>query len=209
MPAATGLMASCLQLVLDTKKKSLRDFHMGPPRAVLAFATEYIAYAAGYTVVHAMHCVRRCGGPRVGCCVGTDARIGLGDKELRAFERVAKREYNLTRTPIRIIFIHKDVYRRFGGINIKRGHFIDCDSTNSELAQQLEPNRTLSASELIMRTLSFLALSHINIASTLSCDVDGCRGICEYTSNCHVPMFEHVPGYCPGLAAYECCIATG
>ncbi|KAJ7435279.1 hypothetical protein FB451DRAFT_1418299 [Mycena latifolia] len=56
--------------------------------------------------------------------------------------------------------------------------------------------------------LSFPMLSLISIASAQICDVDGRRGTCEFTNNCHAPMFEHVPGYCPGIAGYQCCIAT-
>ncbi|KAJ7496360.1 hypothetical protein FB451DRAFT_1385769 [Mycena latifolia] len=70
-------------------KNSLRDFRMGPPRAVLAIATEYNLY--GYTVVHAMHCVLDdAEAPEWGAVSAQTPRIGLGDKALRAFERVVK-----------------------------------------------------------------------------------------------------------------------
>ncbi|KAJ7496373.1 hypothetical protein FB451DRAFT_1385784 [Mycena latifolia] len=59
-------------LATTDKHRAHGDFRMRPPRAVLAIATEYIVY--GYTVVHAMHY----------------ARIRLGDKALRVFERVVK-----------------------------------------------------------------------------------------------------------------------
>ncbi|KAJ7496397.1 hypothetical protein FB451DRAFT_1455432 [Mycena latifolia] len=71
---------------------AVRVLLMGPPRAVLAMATAYIAYASGCTVAHVMRCVVDDAEDPEWCAVlGADARMGLGDKELRAFERVVKK----------------------------------------------------------------------------------------------------------------------
>ncbi|KAJ7906582.1 hypothetical protein B0H13DRAFT_2662732 [Mycena leptocephala] len=59
--------------------------------------------------------------------------------------------------------------------------------------------------------LSFLALapSAITLASAQSCTVGGKVGTCKFTNFCLSPEFEHIPGYCPGITNYQCCIPTG
>ncbi|KAJ6556596.1 hypothetical protein DFH09DRAFT_1084682 [Mycena vulgaris] len=72
---------------------AVRVLLIGPPRAVLAMAVMYIAYASGCSVVHVMSCVVDEAEDAESCAVlGPDARMGLGDKELRIFERVVKKE---------------------------------------------------------------------------------------------------------------------
>ncbi|KAJ7621848.1 hypothetical protein B0H17DRAFT_1340567 [Mycena rosella] len=72
---------------------AVRVLLMGPPRAVLAMATAYIAYASGSTVAHVMCCVVEDAEDPESCAVlGADARMGLGDAELRALESLVKKE---------------------------------------------------------------------------------------------------------------------
>ncbi|KAJ7446299.1 hypothetical protein FB451DRAFT_1412324 [Mycena latifolia] len=92
------------------------------------------------------------------------------------------------------------------------GGHVHCPSISDEslLMKTTQPHTIrLRTHNVFTRSFLTLALSFVTIASVLSCDVDGRLGTCEFTSNCHAPMFEHVPGYCPGLAGYQYCITTG
>ncbi|KAJ7146866.1 hypothetical protein C8R44DRAFT_973472 [Mycena epipterygia] len=72
---------------------AVRVLLVGPPRAVLAVATTYIAYASGCSVAHVMRCVVDEAEDAESCAVlGADARMGLGEQEMRILERVVKKE---------------------------------------------------------------------------------------------------------------------
>ncbi|KAJ7358311.1 hypothetical protein DFH08DRAFT_1043233 [Mycena albidolilacea] len=72
---------------------AVRVLLLGPPRAILAVAFTYIAYAAECCVAEVMRCVVDEGEDQEACAVlGEDARMGLGKGEMRVLDRLAKKE---------------------------------------------------------------------------------------------------------------------
>jgi hypothetical protein len=70
---------------------AVRVLLLGPPRAVLAIALTYIAYASESSVAHVMRCVVDEGEDVEACAVlGEDARMGLGEREMRVLEGLAE-----------------------------------------------------------------------------------------------------------------------
>ncbi|KAJ7237545.1 hypothetical protein B0H12DRAFT_1327032 [Mycena haematopus] len=71
---------------------AVRVLLMGPPRAILAVALTYIAYASECTVAHVMRCVMEDGEDEESCeLIGTDARMGLGASQMQVLEELAQK----------------------------------------------------------------------------------------------------------------------
>ncbi|KAJ7719992.1 hypothetical protein DFH07DRAFT_858996 [Mycena maculata] len=74
----------------------------GPQRAVLTIALAYLAYASGFTVSYVMRCVSETqeegegkdedDNPAWGALLGPDGQMGLGAREIRILDRLAKKE---------------------------------------------------------------------------------------------------------------------
>ncbi|KAJ6592847.1 hypothetical protein B0H19DRAFT_1055520 [Mycena capillaripes] len=70
---------------------AVRVLLMGPPRALLAIALTYIAYASECTVAHVMRCVVDEAEDTKSCeLLGPDAQMGLGALEMQVLEKLAK-----------------------------------------------------------------------------------------------------------------------
>ncbi|KAK7057886.1 hypothetical protein R3P38DRAFT_3342057 [Favolaschia claudopus] len=71
---------------------AVRVLLVGPPRATLAIALTYIAYASECSVAHVMRCVVEEGEDLEACEVlGKEARMGLGEREMQVLEGLAKK----------------------------------------------------------------------------------------------------------------------
>jgi hypothetical protein len=71
----------------------VRVLILGPPRAVLAIALMYVAYASGCTVAHVMRGVLEDDEDLEWCrLLGKDGDMGLSYKEMRMLETVAIQE---------------------------------------------------------------------------------------------------------------------
>ncbi|KAJ7189135.1 hypothetical protein C8R46DRAFT_1206227 [Mycena filopes] len=76
--------------VCDFPTDAVRVLLVGPPRALLAIALTYIAYASESTVAHVMRCVVEEGEDGEACALlGPDANMGLAKADLDVLERVA------------------------------------------------------------------------------------------------------------------------
>ncbi|KAJ6626748.1 hypothetical protein B0H10DRAFT_1998405 [Mycena sp. CBHHK59/15] len=71
---------------------AVRVLLVGAPRAILAIAVTYVAYASGLGIEHVMRCVlEEDADPDMCELLGEDARMGLGDAEMRVLNRVVKK----------------------------------------------------------------------------------------------------------------------
>ncbi|KAJ7612042.1 hypothetical protein DFH06DRAFT_1243919 [Mycena polygramma] len=71
---------------------AVRVLLVGPPRALLAIAVTYIAYASECPVAHVMHCVVDEAEDTESCEVlGADAKMGLGALDMQILEDLAKK----------------------------------------------------------------------------------------------------------------------
>ncbi|KAJ6516576.1 hypothetical protein C8R47DRAFT_1087750 [Mycena vitilis] len=71
---------------------AVRVLLVGPPRALLAIAVTYIAYASECPVAHVMHCVVDEAEDTESCEVlGEDAKMGLGAQDMQILEDLAKK----------------------------------------------------------------------------------------------------------------------
>ncbi|KAJ7758661.1 hypothetical protein B0H16DRAFT_1535237 [Mycena metata] len=70
----------------------VRVLLVGPPRALLAISLTYIAYASECSVEHVMQCVVDEAEDHESCeLLGADARMGLGDEDMKVLESLAKK----------------------------------------------------------------------------------------------------------------------